>query len=137
MAKFNKVKKEKKSWVINTKKYSYAWWALPLIPIVEVADYIENKIEDRRTWSDEKAKKVLDKILPKVLDYVEEENAFYYCMCWTEWGLVDNAPLVHREWVKKFKYDLHQFVLKGYENKDYDKTLIREYDETWIKFTEK
>ena len=137
MASFNKAKKEKKSWVINTKKYSYAWWAFPLIPIVEAVDYIENKIEDRRTWSDEKAKKVLDKILPKVLEYLEEEDAFYYCMCWTEWELVDNAPLVHRKWVKKFRYDLHQFVLKGYENKDYDKTLIREYDETWIKFTEK
>ena len=140
MADFNKAKRTnngKKWYVVNTKNYQVYFWALPLLPIVIMIDKFKNWQYERRTWNDEKAKKVLDKILPKVLDYVEEEDAFYYCMCWTEWGLVDNAPLIHREWVKKFKYDLHQFILKSYENKDYDKTLVREYDETWIKFTEK
>lgn len=137
MAKFNKVKKEKKSWVISTKKYSYAWWALPLIPVVEIIDYIQNKIDSHRIWSDEKAKKVLDKVLPKVLDYVEEDNAFYYCMDWSEWGLFDNAPLIYRKWVKKFKYRLHKFIQDNYENEDYVKTFENDGYYVWVKFSEK
>lgn len=111
--------------------------ACPIRPIYKLAVYTENKIDNRRKWSGEKAQKVLNKILPKVLDYVEEDNAFYYCMSWSEWGLVDNAPLVYYKWVKKFKYNLHDFIRNKYKNEDYEKTIENDGYGEWIKFTEK
>lgn len=110
MTKFDKVKKGKKSW---------------------------ERIDNRRVWSDKKAKKVLDKILPKVLDYVEEDNAFYYCMNWSEWELVDKAPLIYRKWVRKFKYELHKFIRDNYENEDYTKTVENDGFCIWVTFSEK
>lgn len=58
-------------------------------------------------------------------------------MDWSEWGLFDNAPLIYREWVKKFKYRLHKFIQDNYENEDYVKTVENDGYDVWVKFSEK
>ena len=66
MADFNKAKRTnngKKWYVINTKNYQVYFWALPILPIVIMIDKLKNWQYNRRTWNDEKAKKVLDKTL--------------------------------------------------------------------------
>lgn len=143
MADFNKAKRKKinnsKKWyVINTKNYQVYFWALPILPIIIMIDKFENWQYERRTWNDEKAKKVLDKILPKVLEWVEEDNAFYYCMSWSSWSLYNHAPFGYRKWVKKFNYELQKFIRYNYEDEKYIKTIEdNDYDDIWIKFSEK
>lgn len=110
--------------------------ALPLFPFVYCWDkYIEWSY-NRRTWSEKKATKVLDKVLPKCLEWVEEDNAYYYCMEWPTNQLWENAG-IHRKWALKFSGKLKNFIEEGYENKNYTKTIEPPCDETWVKFVEK
>ena len=83
---------------------------------------------------------MLDKVLPKVLDYSEKDKAFYYNMEWGCSQLWYKAPLRYRKWARKFQYDLHKFIEEGYENAQYIKTVDKDkylYEDTWIKFEEK
>lgn len=141
MAKFNKAKKKpkKKWWIIHTKNYSYHIIALPLIPFCLLTEKIEKKAYAKRVWSEEKATKVLNKILPKVLEWNEEDQAFWYCMQWSEYTLYSKAPLRYKKWVRKFRYQLQKFIKTGYENPHYIKSVEEgSYGyETWIKFVEK
>lgn len=140
MADFNKAKKNnngKKWYVVSTKNYQVYFWALPILPIVIMINKLESCQYKRRVWSDEKAKKVLDKILPKVLEWVEKDDAFYYCMGWSSWDLYNNAPFGYRRWVKKFNYELQKFIRYNYENEKYTKTIDNDGYDIWVKFTEK
>ena len=124
----------KKWWIINGKKYSYYIWALPLIPFVLLYDKISDYLYARRVWSEEKATKVLDRVLPHVLEWVEEDDAYYYCMDWGYSSLWRKAPLTMRKWARKFSYNLHQFIKNGYQKDGYEKTIEGDRYETWIKF---
>ena len=136
--KFNKtIKRKCKPLLINTKHNSYYWWAAPLIPFVELYCYIEEKMYERRKWSEEKATKVLNKVLPKILEYVEEDNAFYYCMDWSPCSLYRKAPCYYYKWAEKFSYKLQRFIRDGYENEDYVKTIENDGYDVWVKFSEK
>lgn len=140
--KFNIVqKKERKPLTIKTKYHEYYLWAIPLIPFFELHSWYTNWQYERMAWDAKRATKVLNHILPKKLEWVEEDNAYYYCMDWDWWGLGRIAPIGHRKWAKKFRADLHRFVAEGYENPDYTKTVEKTgsayYDETWVKFVEK
>ena len=141
MAQFDNAKKEKKNkrkwYIINGKKYSYYIWALPILPIVLLADKIKDYNYKHRVWSEEKATKVLDYVLPQVLEWVEEDNAFYYSMEWGHSQLWKKARRRDRKWAYKFDYRLHNFIKDGYENAEYTKSIDKDYYETWIKFVEK
>lgn len=132
-----KTKRNKKWYVIKIKDYVFYIWLLPLFPFVFALEKLNNWRYNRLKWNEEKATKILNKTLPKCLDWVAEDKAFYYCMGWQDNGLWTKAPLFHRKWVKKFKYELHQFIKNGYENANYIKTVEEDYYDTWIKFTEK
>ena len=73
-------------------------------------------------------------ILPYVLDWVEEDNAYYYCMDWSYTILWEKAPFTMRKWVGKFGIELHHFVKDGYQPEGYKKTVENDGYETWIKF---
>ena len=87
MALFDKAKTpakpRKKWWILHTKNYSYYIWALPILPFVLLADYIKDRNYKRLVWDETIATKVLDKVLPQILEWVEEDNAFYYSMEWS------------------------------------------------------
>lgn len=140
MASFDKakIKKTKKRLPrITIGDYQVIFFALPLLPIVMALDAFHDWQYNRLTWSEEKATKTLDAILPKVLEWVEEDNAFYYCTDWSGIALQDNAPFGYKKWVKKYYWKLHDFVKDGYQNPDYDKTVEDDAGEVWVKFTAK
>lgn len=135
---YAKTRKEKQNhkkwWVINGKKYSYYIWALPIVPFVLLYDKISDYLYARRVWDEEKATKVLDRVLPHVLEWVEEDDAYYYCMDWGYSILWRKAPLTMRKWARKFDFNLHQFIKTDYQKDGYEKTIEGDRYETWVKF---
>lgn len=135
---FDKAKqtqKTKKKWyVIHGEKYSYYVWALPLVPFVWVADKIHDYTYSRLLWSENQATKVLDKVLPNVVEWVEEDDAYYYCMQWGTRSLWATAPRHLRKWARKHEYRLRNYIAEGYENANYIKTIEKDYDDVWVKF---
>ena len=113
--------------------YTVRWWEVPLVPFELLKDWRYNRMK----WSDEKATKVLDAILPNELEWVEEDNAFYYCMNWDPHGIGRKAPRRYKNWANKFSWKLHDFIRDGYENPDYIKTYIDDGYEGWVKFEER
>lgn len=146
MADFTKAKKKaeerkransKKPRVITTKRHSYPVWALFLVPFLELYEIITEKADQRRQWSEEKATKVLDAILPNVLEYSEDEKTYYYCLQWGNGILVSNAPIRYRKWARKFSYRLSEYLVEFYENENYVKTFTESDFDDWIAFSEK
>lgn len=139
---FDKAKEPKKNnnkkwYVINGKRYSYYMWALPLVPFVTLYDVMSQRADKRRVWSTERATKVLNHVLPKVLEWVEEDKAYYYCMDWGTSGLWRNAKRIDRKWARKWEYQLRDFIKEGYENEHYSKSVEKDYYDTWVKFAER
>ena len=141
MAQFDKAKVEKKrrrKWYeIQGEKYTYYIWGLPILPFMLLADKIQDYQYKRRVWSAEKATKVLDYVLPQVLEWVEDDKAFYYSMEWGHSQLWRKARWRDRKWAYKFAYQLHNFIKDGYENAEYIKTVEKDNYDTWVKFIEK
>ena len=131
-------KSNKKKWyIINGKRYSYYVWALPLVPFVTVYDVLSQRADKRRVWSTERATKVLNHVLPKVLEWVEEDKAYYYCMDWGTSNLWRGAKCTDRKWARKWEYQLRDFIKEGYENENYSKSVEKDYYDTWVKFEER
>ena len=134
-----KKKNKKKWWIINTKDYSYYIWALPIIPFCWVYDKIVNLIDKSRKWDEAKAEKILNKTLPKILKWDDDEKNYYlyirsyYGFDW------ERVPFIYRKWSKKFSYCLKEYFLDKYENELYTKKVEKEdYDDFYyITFTEK
>jgi hypothetical protein len=136
--KAKETKSNKKPWyIINGKRYSYYIWALPLVPFVTLYEKIDDWADSRRVWSAERATKVLNHVLPKVLEWVEEDKAYYYCMEWGTSNLWRGAKRIDRKWARKHEYKLREFIREGYENEHYNKSVEQDYYETWVKFEER
>lgn len=117
---------------IKIRNYHARWWEIPLVPFVMFKDWRY----DRMVWNEAKATKVLDAILPKELEWVEKDNAFYYSMDWNPYGIGKKAPRRYRNWANKFSWKLHDFIRDSYENPDYIKTYLYD-DGGWVKFEER
>lgn len=146
MADFTKAKRKaekrkrannKKQRSIVTKRHTYYVWAFLFIPLIELCEIIIEKADKNRKWSEEKAIKVLDAILPKVLEYSEDEKTYYYCLQWGDGILVSNAPIRYRKWARKFSHRLREYLVEFYENENYIKTFIESDFDDWIAFSEK
>lgn len=135
---YAKTRKEKQNhkkwWIINGEKYSYYIWVLPVIPFAFLYDKISDYLYARRVWDEKKAIKVLNYVLPHVLEWVEEDEAYYYCMDWRHCILWEKAPFTMRKWTIKFSANLHQFIKDGYQVDGYEKTIENDGYGTWIKF---
>jgi hypothetical protein len=76
-AKKKKEKQNKKKWwVIKTKNYAIPIYLLPLAIFAIPCDKLKKYFYNSMTWSEEKAKKVLDKMLPRRLEWNEEEKHY-------------------------------------------------------------
>lgn len=136
-AKKAKQKQNKKWYILHTKKYSYYIWALPLLPFVILIDYIKDWHYNRLIWSNERAIKVLNKTLPKIIEWVEEDKSFYYSMDWGTSQLYNRAPFFSRKWARKFARKLHCFIKEEFEIEGYNKSIeIDDYEEVWVRFSE-
>ena len=132
-------KKERKPLTIKTKYHVYYWWAAPLIPFCEFYDWVNQKLDKMIMWDEKKAEHLLNKyILPKRLEYIEEEKAYYYAVLFNpEWNYYRFCPRRYHRWLRKYGYYTQRFLIEKYENPDYIKEELREYDDHWIIFKER
>jgi hypothetical protein len=141
MTTFDKAKKRnnprKKWWIVNIKGYRVYLWGVPFVPFILLRDWCADRKYENLVWSDEKATQMLDKILPKFLEWVEEDEAYYFCMEWGYSNYQYQVPIWHRAWVRKFGSKLREFVREGYENPKYIKEHENDGYDEWIKFIEK
>lgn len=133
---FEKAKnKHKKPWyMINTKNYQIPVWALPIVPFVIGISKLSDWFYDHIKWDEAKATKVLNHVLPKILDYDEDEDAYYYCMSWGTYNLWHKAPLRYRCFAYKYDFKLHSFIKDKYIVKGYCKSVINDGYDEWVEF---
>lgn len=138
MKDFNYAQKRKnRPWyAIQTKNHGYIYlWELLLLPIAIIAKVVSDWAYKRRVWDDKKATKALDYILPHKLEWIEENNAYYYCMDWGYYNFSKYAPFYLKKWASKFNYGLHQYIATDYEKDGYIKTIEKDsWGDTWVKF---
>lgn len=133
---FEKAKnKPRKPWyMVNTKNYQIPIWALPIAPFVIGISKLNNWFYDRIKWDEAKATKVLNHVLPKILDYDKNEDAYYYCMDWGTYILWHEAPLRYRRFAYKYEFRLHSFIKDKYMARGYCKSVINDDYEEWVEF---
>jgi hypothetical protein len=142
MTKFDKAKKKevsrKDKWYIVTwREFCCPFWLCPLIPVAIVIDKLEKWNYNRKKWSEKRATRMLHRILPHYLEWVEEENAYYFDMdCYYRY-MYTKARFFDKAWGRKFEYELYAFIRDGYENDRYIKSEERYEGRLYIKFTEK
>lgn len=109
-----------------------------MIPFAKLSERIKTKKYNNLVWSEEKAKKILDKILPKVLVYDTKNDEYYFATNWNvRTLLVKYAPIRWKKWTDKFSSSLCKYLKDTYENKDYIKTIEEDFEGSWIIFKEK
>lgn len=133
---FEKAKnKPKKPWyMVNTKNYQIPFWALPIAPIVIGISKLSDWFYDHIKWDEHKATKVLNHVLPNILDYDEVEDAYYYCMDWGMSSLWRKTPLRYRRFAYKYEFKLQEFIRNKYTVKGYCKSVMVEWDREWVEF---
>ena len=142
MTKFDKAKKKEverkdKWYMVKWRQFYCPFWLYPLIPVALIMKAIEDWNYNRKKWSEKRATKVLHRILPHYLEWVEEENAYYFDMdCYYRY-MYTKARFFDKAWCRKFEYELFAFVRDGYENDHYIKSEERYEGRLYIKFTEK
>ena len=139
MTNFDKAKSKSKKrwWVIRIGNYDFYLWGLPFVPFVLLKDEFDEWRYFRLEWSNDRATKVLNKLLPKMLEWNEEDKAYYFCMDWDYFNYHLYVPLRHRKWVRKFSSRLREFVRDGYEHPLYVKEIENDGYDEWVKFSEK
>ena len=122
--KFKKPSTKKKSnrrfWHIRTKNYDCFFLLFPLIPIALLLDWIDTKYYKSLKWSNRTADKVLNRFLPKVVEYDEKTDSFYYN---TSWYAYHAVPFGYHNWYQKFKDELDDYLITDYCPEGYTKTV--------------
>lgn len=134
---YAKKKKKKSSFIFRHGEWECFILLVPLIPIVAFIEKLQERYYNSLSWSEEKATKVLNKILPKILDYDDESKEYSYCMDWNNWITVNHAPVYLRKWTQKFIIPLQDFLWDNYENPYYNKATENDGYERWVIFIEK
>ena len=142
MTKFDKAKKKEVSrndkWhIVKWREFCCPFWLYPLIPVALASKKFEEWNYDRKKWSEKRATRMLHRILPHYLEWVEEENAYYFDMDNYYRYMYTKARFFDKAWGRKFEYELYAFIRDGYENEDYIKSEERYEGRLYIKFTEK
>ena len=137
-------KKERKPKKIKFKTYEFYWYltpiAVPLVGIDMVSNYISNKQYNSLVWSDEKAKKIVDKAFPKFADYDKETGKIFFCNQWDTIIWFHNCRFIEKEWVRKFRHKLHEYMVERYEIEGFEKEVKPDQwapNEKWVCFTKK
>lgn len=141
-AKTKKMRKRFKLPRIKYQIYSIPILLLPIAPFVIAWDKIKRWNYRRQSWSDAKATKALDYFLPHVLDYDEDDGCYYCHTAWryNRWYVQKYVPLTLKTWVKKYHYELKDFLIDSYNKDGYFKTLVEDKwdtEEKWIRFSKK
>lgn len=112
---------------IKTENYYILWWALPVaIPYIAY-DKLKKLIYDKTPWSDERAKKVLDRVLSKELTLTTDETGKECYMLFSnrvDFTIKKNVSLRDRYWTEKFIYTLTNYLNDNYEIDGYKKEVV-------------
>lgn len=139
MKKFDYAKKSnrrKRWWIIRIKNYNFYIWGLLFVPFILLSDKFKSWQYNRLEWNETTAKKVLDYVLPYKLEWVEEDNAYYYCMDWIP-SFAKHAPLSYKKWARKFNHQIAEYLRDKYEHENYIKSCENDGYDEWIKFEKK
>ena len=133
---FEKAKnKPTKPWyVVKTKKYQFPFWVSPIVPFVIGISALNDWLYDYIKWDEGKATKVLNHVLPKILDYDKDENVYCYCMSWGTYSLWKKAPLRYRLFAHKYDFKLQEFIRDKYMVKGYCKSVMTDWGQEWVEF---
>lgn len=109
-------------------------WVFPLMVVcIIIRDFWKKYVIG--TWSEERGKEFLDKNWMKRMDYDEDENVYVFSGNWSEygWRKTTRNP-IERRWVSNYGYWLNRMILNGWTPKDFNREVIKDWDETIIKF---
>lgn len=129
----NAHKRKRRWWVVSCGRYEVYLWALPLYPLFLLSEKIKDWQYERLVFTEERANRVLDYALPRVLEYIAEEDAYYFNTCWNLGK--KNVPWHLRAWTRKFHSKLIDFLIDTYQKDGYKKEYEKDYFDNWVKFT--
>ena len=123
-----KQKKKKKWWIVRVGATDFYIWALFLVPIVWACEKIEDWRYNRLHWTNKKADRILNKVLPEILEYDEDHDCYYYLDDWSVCRFSYHCSKFDRRWVDKYRWELKKYLIEEYEHPNYVKEVVYE---TW------
>ena len=139
---FEKARKKEerkgRSWhIVRIGKYRCCFLLVPLIPIIWSWEKVDSWRYKRLAWSEEKAQKILDYLLPKLICWEPDEERYYYNVRWRLAWTKKSRPW-HRKWIDRFELELQNFIKDKYENDRYIKSYEKDdWCNEWVYFVEK
>lgn len=127
-----KAKKKEKKYLVRIGNDRVYIWALPLYGLMVLADKFDNWKYNRLVWDADKAQKALDYALPHVLEYIADEDAYYFNTCWNLGK--KNVPWYLRSWASKFANKITDYLVNTYQKDGYKKEYFEDYDYNWVVF---
>lgn len=141
-----KTKKTKKRNPLDFMAVDFNMWdysfhvSVLLIPLaIAVGCHRRMKDEYWRSleWDEKKAEKLLDKRLGKVLEWDEDNDAYWFSMNWNSRYLTDKAPFGMRTWARKYNNEVLKYLENGYHHPTYRKLTETDcWGDKWLKFEE-
>lgn len=125
-AKEQEQKCHKKKWyILDLAEYSCFILFTPLIPFVQAYDKWKEYLWESCQWSEKKASKVLDYVLPYFLDYDEQKDEYSYCNKWGYTGcrFAKRVPIGLKTFTRKFTKEIKDYLFNEYEKDGYDKWI--------------
>lgn len=141
--KYNKKHNRKKSKkpTIHVNNRDYYIWAMLFIPFIELYRFIDDKTWQEMEWNEAKANKILDYVVPYIFDYNKSDDRFNVLIdkySVTNYSVANHilrkSPFRYRRWVRKFKYNILDYLENSYEYDGYDKTIEEYYGYKYVVF---
>lgn len=113
-----KKKRTKKWWWVSIGQNEYFFLALPLAPFCALYDKIKKWHYESLKWNDEKAHKVIHQVLVEQMIFDSNKGYYYYG------NGHDLMPKKrNKQWAKKFRAELRDYLIKEYKEKDLIKVI--------------
>lgn len=124
----------KKLWMVYKDNYAFPIFLFPVYWLALILEAIQKWESNLYQWSDNKAAKMANYIIPQFLSYDEDEDSYYFPVSFGYSNYYKCVPFWHRRWVKKFEYPLMEFIKTIYQKKGYDKMFYEQYGEEYVVF---
>lgn len=141
-----KAKRNKKRNLLDFMAVDFEMWGcgfhvnVLLVPLAIAVGYhrhLKDEYWKSLEWDEKKAEKLLDKSLGKVLEWDEDNGAYWFCMNWNSRYLTDRAPFGMRTWARKFNNEVLKYLENGYHHPIYRKLAETDcWGDKWLKFEE-
>lgn len=108
-----KKKRTRKWWWVSIGQNEYFFLILPLAPFFALHDKIKKWHYNALTWDDKKAHKIIHQVLLERMIFDLSKGYYYYGN-----GLDLIPKKRNKQWAKKFRSELRDYLIKNYEEKD-------------------